>query len=120
MNFHNHHHEAVDNLLKLFTIVNHYLNLVENRLLNEFEYIYPENSAPVLLIEKLPYFRVFHFQHFFPLDMCCYRLYTNLRSVYTVIIRLEKKNISLQGDEEADSVSEDINQKLFSAIVQGN
>ena len=43
------HHEAVDSLFNLFTMANHDLNLVENRLQKEFQQTYPLNVNPYTL-----------------------------------------------------------------------
>ncbi|KAK1367591.1 Spindle and kinetochore-associated protein 2 [Heracleum sosnowskyi] len=46
-------HEAVDNLLNLFTIANRDLNVVENRLEKEFQKIYPQNANPMELVSRI-------------------------------------------------------------------
>ncbi|KAL8106960.1 uncharacterized protein LOC141670561 [Apium graveolens] len=147
-------HKAVDNLLNLFTIANHDLNVVENRLEKEFQKIYPQNANPMELVSRIKKIEdelVFLKQECGHLlaakqdlidkarttlvgnrlsiqrlqastgvpvtsdsDDPAYNNFNQIIDEWTVQVR------SKMGDDEPDSGSEDINQKLFSAIVQGS
>ncbi|KAK1367589.1 Spindle and kinetochore-associated protein 2 [Heracleum sosnowskyi] len=147
-------HEAVDNLLNLFTIANRDLNVVENRLEKEFQKIYPQNANPMELVSRIKKIEdelVFLKQECGHLlaakqdlidkarttlvgnrlsiqrlqastgvpvtsdsDDPAYNNFNQIIDEWTVQVR------SKMSDDEPDSGSEDINQKLFSAIVQGS
>uniref|UniRef100_A0A5B7A3H8 Protein FAM33A n=1 Tax=Davidia involucrata TaxID=16924 RepID=A0A5B7A3H8_DAVIN len=153
-NLHNHHHQAVDGLVNLFTKANHELSVVQHRLEKEFQQIYPDNANPMKLVSRITKIQ----EDLSSLkEQCCELLaakqdlidkarmtlvgnrslvqrlqasagvpvtsdsddtaYTNFNQVideWTVQVR------SRTEDERQESGSEDINQLLFSAIVQGN
>nr|DAD27507.1 TPA_asm: hypothetical protein HUJ06_028975 [Nelumbo nucifera] len=46
-------HEAVDNLLNLFTKASYDLSVVQHRLEKEFQNIYPENANPMNLVSRV-------------------------------------------------------------------
>uniref|UniRef100_A0A5B7A0S9 Protein FAM33A n=1 Tax=Davidia involucrata TaxID=16924 RepID=A0A5B7A0S9_DAVIN len=151
---HNHHHQAVDRLVNLFTKANHDLTVVQHRLEKEFQQVYPDNANPMKLVSRIKKIQ----EDLSSLKEQCRELltakqdlidkarmtivgnrsllqrlqsstgvpvtsdcddpaYTNFNQIideWTVQVR------SRTEDEKQESGSEDINQLLFSAIVQGN
>ncbi|KAM7459608.1 hypothetical protein LguiA_036602 [Lonicera macranthoides] len=148
-------HEAVDGVLNLFSKANHDLTIVQNRLLKEFQQIYPPNANPMKLVSRIKKIQ----DDISSIKDQCRELlaakqnlidkasttlvgnrsllqrlqastgifvtrdsddtaYTNFNEIideWTVQVR---SRIEDEGRESGSS--EDINQLLFSAIVQGN
>ncbi|AEC07645.1 unnamed protein product [Arabidopsis thaliana] len=50
---HNHHHQAVDNLLNVFSRASHDLTVVHSKLDKEFQQMYPANANPMKLIQRI-------------------------------------------------------------------
>ncbi|XP_010548578.1 PREDICTED: uncharacterized protein LOC104819952 [Tarenaya hassleriana] len=50
---HHHHHQAVDNLINIFTKASHDLTVVHYKLEKEFQQIYPDNANPMKLIQRI-------------------------------------------------------------------
>ncbi|KAL7001789.1 hypothetical protein U1Q18_002937 [Sarracenia purpurea var. burkii] len=150
----NHHHQAVDGLLNLFTKANHDLTLVQHKLEKEFQQIYPDNANPIELVSRIKKVQ----DDVSSLKGQCSELLAAKQDLIdkarTVLVGNRSLMKKLQastgvpvtkdsddpactnfnqiidewtaqlrsrtGDEMHESNSEDINQLLFSAIVQGN
>ncbi|KAJ8775396.1 hypothetical protein K2173_023161 [Erythroxylum novogranatense] len=50
---HEHHHQATDGLVSLFTKANHDLNVVQFKLEKEFQQLYPDNVNPIKLVNRI-------------------------------------------------------------------
>ncbi|XP_059640394.1 uncharacterized protein LOC132282665 [Cornus florida] len=151
---HNDHHESADGLANLFRKANHDLTVVQHRLENEFQQIYPDHANPMKLVYRIKKIQ----EDLSSLKEQCRQLLaakqdlidktrTTLVGNRSLLQRLQASTgapvtsdsddlaytdfnqiidewtaqvRSAKGDESHGSGAEDINQLLFSAIVQGN
>ncbi|KAF5743375.1 hypothetical protein HS088_TW09G01443 [Tripterygium wilfordii] len=154
MGHYEHHNQAVEGLLNVFSKANHELSVVQHKLEREFQQTYPDNANPMKLVSRIKKIQedvtilkeqclellaakqdlidkaqtslvsnrnvLQNMQAFTGIPFTSDSDDSSFTNFNQVINEWTTQFRSIAGNERHDSDSENINQLLFSAIVQNN